>query len=149
MKRTVIAALAAAALTGAPAFAADFTFEVPVVIENIAGGQSFEISCFVSLLPPGSTGPAASTANVVGRANKTTNLVNGSFRGTVTVEFDANPGQSASAGKQWKCYLAHILGRKPDGTIFHVNAAQPQQDYEAATGKKIARKALEYGGGLP
>ena len=149
MRSTVIAAFAAATLAGAPAFAADFTFEVPVVIENIAGGQSFEIDCYVSVLAPGASGPAASAANVVGRASKTTNLVNGTFRGTVVVEFNAGPTHAASAGKQWKCYLSHILGRKPDGSIFHVNAAQPRQDYEAATGKKIARQAVEYGGALP
>ena len=149
MKLITALALAAATLAATPAVASDFAFEIPLTIENIPDGAFANVSCFVSKLTVRNPGPVAAPENIIGRAEKRVDLVNGAFRGTVVVEFNADSGKKPTDGHSWKCYLSGIAMKRPQGGFNFVNAAAPEADFERITGMRVARISKEFSGSLP
>ena len=149
MKLITLLSLAAASLAGTPALAADFTFEIPLTIENVPDGAFANLSCYVSKLTVRDPGPSASVQNVIGRAEKRVDLVNGSYHGKVVIEFSADAGKKPADGHSWKCYLSAIAMNRPQGGYNFVNAAAPEADFERITGLRVARLSKEFSGPLP
>jgi hypothetical protein len=148
MKAAATAMLAGAALAGAPAFAADFTFDIPVVIENVPSATSAAISCYVSIVPPGGA-YAAGGSNVVGRGETSITITGGTFRGTVTVEVNASGLHLPSAARSYNCSLSRVAGRALTGTTYTASSGNAREVYERATGLHLDRLVVQASGPLP
>lgn len=88
--------------------AVDFTFNVPVDVNtqpvDVNEGQ---VKCIAKPAPTANTGD-------VGEGVQFFSLENGNFQGTVTVAFNASPGQDRSQAREWQC----IMQLKNDGGQF-------------------------------
>jgi hypothetical protein len=146
MKALVLSALAGAALAGIPAFAADFTFDVPVNIENMPSVVSFRVDCYVSRIAPGAAGAAASTENVIGRGTKNIVISGANYHATVTVEVDNTSIIPSADAKQYRCSINLRGGTSSTGPGYDVGS---QMMYERVTGLHLDRAVFSAGGPLP
>jgi len=148
MRAAAVALLAGAALAGAPAFAADFTFDIPVVIENVPSATSALVSCYVSIVPPGGVYAAGGT-NIVGRGERSITITGGAFRGTVTVEVNASGLHLPAAARSYNCSLQQVNGRALTGSTYAASSGNAREVYERATGLHLDRLVVQAGGPLP
>lgn len=148
MKTLAIATLAGLVAAGAPAFAADFTFDVPLTIENVPTGQSATVECMVSIAPQQGVTGSASAANTVGRGSKMVSIGNGAYKGTVSVEVNASGPNPATAAKSFSCSLS-MLGKPVNGSSWATSPLNAQQVYEKATNMRVERSVTVVNGTLP
>lgn len=96
-------------LTASIAGASDFTFLVPVTIQNVPPDSSVRVSCVVSRNPVD-----APTMSAMGEGF-TDRPVGGSMTGQVTVEVNASPAGSAGLARAFYCTATLSGGRPPGG----------------------------------
>jgi hypothetical protein len=128
----VIAACFAAAN---PAFATDFTFNVPVRISNLRFAESVEVTCEVS-------GPGFTNS----RGTTTIGLMDSGYNGTVTVAFNSVHPLDAALANHYQCMLL-VHYRRPDGGygVFNFTDTFGSSRYTSQTGQAIASHAPEHG----
>ena len=147
MNAAAFALLAGATLASPCAVAADFTFDVPVVIENVPSATTAAISCVVSIVPP--DGPSAlAGANVVGRGETNVAITGGAYRGTVTVEVNATGLNLPSAARSYTCSMG-LLGRSLTGVLYRASSGNARDAYSRATGLTVDRLVMIARGPLP
>ncbi len=101
----LIAAILLGLSTGA-AWAADFTFTVPVQLSNLPpDSRSGVVSCSLHTSAVGT--PRAGTVGV-GNGNGFFTPVGGAYRGEVTVTANANPGVDPATVTHYSCGLAFV-----------------------------------------
>ena len=147
MKAAAFALLAGAALASPCAVAADFTFDVPVVIENVPSATTAAISCVVSIAPPDGTSAFAGS-NVVGRGETSVAITGGAYRGTVTVEVNATGVNLPSAARSYICSMG-LLGQSLTGVRYRASSGNARDAYSRATGLTVDRLVMIASGRLP
>ena len=148
MKAAAFALLAGAALASPCAVAADFTFDVPVVIENVPSATTAAISCVVSIVPPDGPSAAFADSNVVGRGETSVAITGGAYRGTVTVEVNATGVNLPSAARSYICSMG-LLGRSLTGVRYRASSGNARDAYSRATGLTVDRLVMIASGRLP
>ena len=133
MQRAAKSLLCIAALSGASsASATDYTFNVPVRVENLSNATEAGVSCDID------QGTLA-TKRSVGFGRTEVPLSSGAYTGNVAVNVNAAPG-----------FLAYIW-RMPDGTTFNRSTAGGDERnslYSRYTGQLVASSHLEDGGAI-
>ena len=112
MIRYCIAAVLAA--VAVPAWATDFTLDVPVSVRDVPLLTQVRVSCLVSTLAAGATG-AASESNLIGRGDVTVDATGGTYEGTVSVPVENNGVRRSSDARSYSCGLEG-LGRNASGS---------------------------------
>ena len=144
MQRAAKSLLCIAALSGASsASATDYTFNVPVRVENLSNATEAWVSCDIY------QGTLA-TKRSVGFGRTEVPLSSGAYTGNVAVNVNAAPGFLASDADSWGCFLAYIW-RMPDGTTFNRSTAGGDERnslYARYTGQLVASSHLEDGGAI-
>ena len=137
MQKSIIAGCMAALLTTAPVSAADFTFNIPVRIQNMRNAEAAWVSCDVFRAEG-----TRRTAIAFGRTD--IELRDGAYEGTVTVAFNVQPGFASSDATDWGCLLIYNW-RMPDGTIATRGATEAERAllYTRYTGQEIASRHTE------
>lgn len=138
--------IAAAMLTSmalpAPAQAVDFVFNVPVRIENMRNVTSASVSCGVRQTVDGVPHALGASPTVP------VPLVDGTYRGTVTVNFSAGFGYSALDATDWQCWLMYVW-RMPDGSTFSRSLSDTDDRnalYTHYTGQEVLSSHLNENG---
>ncbi len=130
---TVVATACFAAAS--PAFATDYTFNVPVRISNLRFAESVEVTCQTS--GPGYT-PSRGTVTVA--------VTDGSYSGTVTVAFNSAHPLDRALANAYQCMLL-VHYRRPDGGYgaFDFTDTFGSTRYTSQTGQSVASHAPEHG----
>jgi hypothetical protein len=139
--RSLAAALAFAALAFAsPAHADDYTFTVPVRIENMRFVESANVNCGVYR-----DTPVATALSVGGRT--AVPLVDHSFTGNVTVVVNLSSGYTRADATRWGCGLVYNW-RMPDGSVFNrsLSSGERPREYQRYTGQTVASTVDSVGG---
>jgi|CXWL01.1.fsa_nt_gi hypothetical protein len=129
------------ALAFAPkAHADDFTFTVPVRVENMRLAENVRVNCSViEDLPT----PHAITIG----GSAPVPLVDGAFNGTVTVVVNVSRGWTRADADRWECGLVYTW-RMPDGTLFNrsLYPGERNTQFTRYTGQAVASSTLSVGG---
>jgi hypothetical protein len=130
------------ALGAAPAGATDYTFNVPVRIENMANATEAWVSCDIY---QGALGSRRS----VGFGRTDIRLSSGAYSGNVAVNVNAAPGYTATDADSWGCGLVYIWNM-PDGTPFMRSLYTDERNglYTRYTGQDVASSHLNEGGAI-
>ena len=134
---------AAAVLAGSPAAATDYTFNVPVRIENMSNATEAWVACDIY------QGTLA-TKRSVGFGRTEVPLSGGAYSGNIAVNVNAAAGYLATDADSWGCFLAYIW-RMPDGSTFTRSTAGGDERnslYTRYTGQEVASSHLEDGGAI-
>lgn len=95
-----------------PAWAADFTFTVPVALSNLPpDSRSGSVTCQLRTSPVGA--PRSGTVGV-GNGSGSFTISGGAYRGDVTVAVNANPGVDPATVTHYSCgvsFIATLRGR--------------------------------------
>ncbi|MGI8932424.1 MAG: hypothetical protein ACR2FK_08615 [Sphingomicrobium sp.] len=135
-----LAALAALAIA-TPAGAADFTFDVPVSVENLPSMHTILVSCAVYTAYPG--------GRIVGTGNSpTVAMSGGSYAGTITVEVNTSGLAPASEARAYGCSLEG-LGTARTGVTYRSSPSNFADAYQRATGHMLSRANNTVRGPLP
>jgi len=126
-----------------PAGATDYTFNVPVRIENMGNATEAWVSCDIY------QGTLASKRSV-GFGRTEVPLSSGAYSGNIAVNVNAAAGYIATDADSWGCFLAYVW-RMPDGTTFTRSTASGDERnslYSRYTGQMVAASHLEEGGAI-
>ena len=137
-------ALAALLLCAAPASAQDFTFTVPVRIENMRHIESANVNCTV-LAVVGVERRSLSVAPPVAVP-----IRDGAFRGNITVPVNVSSGYTRSDATNWYCSLTYNW-RMPDGTLFNrsLSSGERPTNYTRYTGQTVTSTVESVQGTIP
>ena len=113
MRRVHVATVLSILLLSAPVGAADFTFNIPVQIENSIIWR-IHIRCSVYENEMSSAGRIEGTTQLVGQATVSLDITDGEFDDTVTVEVDADPGRYPALARSYSCALSAQWPYDPD-----------------------------------
>lgn len=138
MVHRLLAGTIAAALSGTPALATDFTFDVPVDVQNVPLLTQIAVDCYVSVLPAGTTG-AAADSNVIGRGTVTVDASGGNYSGTVTVPVENRGVLRSVDARSYQCSMRG-LGRSPSGTS--ITLSNWSLDVQRMTGTALVSQTL-------
>lgn len=117
--------------------AADFTFNIPLRIENVPSVVSVAIECAVSRLRVGEPYPFGGT-NVVGRGSTVVHPVGGRYNGTVRVVVNATGINPAASAQSYLCSM-RASGRATTGAAYAASSGNMKEVYERATGHVLDR----------
>ncbi len=127
-------------LVGSTAVAADFTFNIPLSVENTVIWR-IGIQCAVyenELLDDGRMGGTYGVQIGIGSAS--VDIVDGSFDGTVTVEVDADAGTYPALARSYVCDLQASWPLEPDKGFVQgagdvtIHPGRFEENYEARSG---------------
>jgi hypothetical protein len=108
----------------APAFAEDFTFIVPVDVQNLAPEiNRMTVSCSVGVLP----GTPGVRARLIG-AGRADIPISGSYRGDVTITFNASLAGDAGYANSYTCSIPTFSAITPggiSGRAYHMGTPPP------------------------
>lgn len=140
MRKLIIAALSALPLMYAPSASADdFTFNVPIRIENAPGIVEADVHCGVTLR-------SARGGETYVQANQTIAITGGAYRGTITMTATVPTGARAADAINWNCRLT-------PGYRVATGVARATGDveawYEDVAGRSVASHTLTAFGYLP
>lgn len=143
MKRHAIHLLAALAglASTAPASAADFTFDVPVRVENLPSVTTLAVQCAVYTAYPG--GRIISVARSPG-----VTVSGGSYDGTIMVEVDNRGITPSSDARAYRCSLIGE-GTARTGTRYSMSPDNFVEAYQRATAHMIVTANNQVGGPIP
>ena len=143
--RTSALATAAMGLFASAASAADFTFDVPLRLQNVPSVNTARISCVVyrSALGTVETGP-----NRIGRADVDIPISGGAYDGNVTVEVDNSGIIPSSEARSYSCYI-YALGTSRTGTTYGASYGNFRAVYDVATGHTLDRLVPVVRGSIP
>lgn len=116
------------------AAAADFTFDVPVRIENAPSMTTAYIDCVVWRAAVGEvySGPG----NMMGRGGTSVPVTGGRYEGTVTIEVNASGIIPAADARSYSCSL-RAVGTSRSGTTYSAMPDNFRTVYETATGQTL------------
>ena len=141
MNRTRLIAAVALSALAAPAAAADFTFDVPVRVQNVPSMHTLYLSCSVwtaypddRLVGRGSSPPIPTTG--------------GSYEGTVTIEVNATGITPAAEARVYNCALEGS-GTALTGSTYRSSPDNFRAVYERATGHTLVTATNQVRGTLP
>lgn len=143
--------MASAAVLGmlvvvAPAAAADFTFSVPVVIDNMPAARQFQVLCAVYDTTDG-TGTAVNTIGSWGSPRIA--VSGGRYSGPpVTVEFSATDTRAPSEARSYSCNVV-VFGVGPDGRAFEAGGSVFASTWRARTGQTVTLDPAYVRGPIP
>jgi hypothetical protein len=141
-----LAAALAMLIIGAPAVAADFTFNVPVIIENMPAARQFQVLCAAYDTADG-TGTAVNTIGSWGSPRIT--VSGGRYSGPpVTVEFSAVDTRAPSEARSYSCNVV-IFGVSPDGRAFEAGGSVFASTWRARTGQTVTLDPAYVRGPIP
>jgi hypothetical protein len=107
----LVFAVVALSFASGPAWAADFTFTVPVELSNLPPDSRMgQVSCLLLTRPV----RAGGLGTLAGTARGTFAISGGAFRGEVTATGDANPGVDPATITNYSCgfgFTATLRGR--------------------------------------
>lgn len=129
----------AVALGAGPAFATDFTFDVPVSIRDVPLLTQIDVRCYVSTLPIGTVG-AAADSNVIGRGSVTIDTPGGSYDGTVTVPVENRGVLRSIDARSYGCDLMG-RGNSPSGAAVSMGGSW-STDIQRMTGTGLVSETL-------
>ena len=133
----------AAALSAIPAYASDFTFNVPVRIENMHNATQAWVNCAVY------QGSSYSRRSV-GSGRSEIVLHDGAYTGTVPVNIDVYSGYTPNDVTDWGCGLVY-LWHMPDGSTFNRSTSTSDERnslYTRYTGQEVGSFHMEEGGSI-
>lgn len=135
--------------------AADFTFNVPVRIENSVIWR-IHVTCYVFENEIGSGGRSLDGAwRPVGDARTSIDITNGEFDGVVTVEVDADPGAFPSLARSYHCNMSASWPYDPEqgftsgGGGFFASPDNFESVYEDRAGRTLTTMENEVHGSIP
>ena len=132
------------------AVADDFTFEVPIRIENARDLVAVRVECVVSRAAMDSGVPAFSPENTVGRGQTRVpiSLTGGSYTGSVEVVVNAAGLASAAEARSYGCSMAGYMPVTAtwDGIM---ESGSFRERYESATGQTLQRLTTSVRANLP
>jgi len=143
--RLLLATLALMAiLLAAPAHADDFTFTVPVRIENMDHATGGLVSCSAmnrTGVEPRHLGPGGQTWFTI---------TDGNFSGNVVVVVNLPSGYTRADATHWSCGMSYFW-RMPDGTIFNrsLRVGERAATYERYTGQAVVSTVETVTGPIP
>ena len=143
MRKAFAAMLCAGALVSSTAaVATDYTFNVPVRVENMTNATEAWVTC-------GIYQGTLATKREIGFGRTDIHLASGAYSGTVAVNVNASPGYTATDADSWGCGLVYIWNM-PDGTSFTRSVYTNERDplYTRYTGQEVASSHLEEGGAI-
>ncbi len=143
MNRTAIRLLAAltAAACAAPAGAADFTFDVPVRVDNLPSLTSIAVQCAVYTAYPGGR------IIEVARSGPVT-VSGGRYEGTVTVEVTNRSLTPSTDARAYRCSLVGV-GTARTGSGYTLSPDNFVDVYARATGHSLVTANNQIGGPIP
>lgn len=145
--RLLIASVALAALlcAAAPASAQDFTFTVPVRIENMRHIESAQVNCSVVNQDASGVRRAVSLAPSVAVP-----VSGGAFNGNITVPVNVSSGFTRADATHWGCSLVYRW-RMPDGTVFNrsLPSGERASNYTRYTGQSVTSVVETAAGEVP
>ena len=106
MRKTLLRCAIAIFFAASSARAADFTFLVPVTIQNMPGAAEFRVSCALT------GGPLLQPS--IGSASHS--ITGGAFSGSVSVEVNAMPPGSAGLVTGYSCGIT-VMGAMTPGSV--------------------------------
>lgn len=145
MRSIVATAAALMMLTfAAPASAEDYTFTVPLRIENMDHATGGLVSCGITNRSgeiPRSLGPGGQTWFT---------LTDGNYTGDVTVVVNLGSGYTRADATHWRCHVAYFW-RMPDGSTFNrsVPSGTRATEYQRYTGQAVASTVEFVEGPIP
>jgi hypothetical protein len=113
----------------APASAADFTFDVPVRVQNVPSMHTLYLSCTIYTAYPGGTIMARGESGNFP-------ITGGAYEGTVTIEVNADGIRPAAEARAYACSLEG-LGTARTGATYRSSASNFRSAYETATGHTL------------
>lgn len=117
--------------------AADFTFNVPLRIENVPSVETLGITCKVSRVRVSDPYPLGGT-NVVGQGSAVVRPVGGRYSGTVRITVNASGINPAASAQSYFCSL-RASGRAATGATYTASPGNMKEVYERATGHVLDR----------
>jgi hypothetical protein len=145
MRSILAAAISLIALaSAAPAFADDYTFTVPLRIENMDHATGGLVACGIynrSGPIPRALGPGGQTWFTI---------TDGNYSGNVVVPVNLGSGYTRADATHWQCHVAYFW-RMPDGSIFNrsLTAGTRASEYQRYTGQAVASTVEEVSGPIP
>lgn len=143
LKNSKMLLTAVATFAAVPAGASDFTFSVPVRVENMRNATAAWVSCDIFM-------GSGSTKRSVGFGRSDVPLSGGAYSGDVSVNVNAASGFMASDADSWGCFLTY-LWRMPDGSTFLRSTYTGDERnllYTRYTGQEVASFHTEEGGSI-
>lgn len=141
MTRLTLATALAALSAATPAAAADFTFDVPVRVQNLPSMHTLSLRCIIYTAYPG--------GYIMGRGSSGNfPITGGNFEGTLTIEVNADGIRTASEARAYSCSLEG-LGTARTGSTYRSSPDNFQSVYETATGHTLVRAINTVRGTLP
>lgn len=142
MRRLIAAAIIVAGLGAGQAAAADFTFVVPVRIENMRNIAMASVNCDVF------TGESYSR-RAIGFGRTDLVLADGAYSGNVSVNVDTTSGYTPDDATSWYCGLGYSW-RMPDGSIGSRGMTEEERAslYTRYTGQEVASFHTQERGGI-
>jgi hypothetical protein len=144
--RNISTTIAALCWSGAAA-AADFTFDVPVRVQNAPGLETLYVNCRVSRVPSDGATPWAGS-NVIGEARASVFVRSGNYDGTVTVEVENRGIIPSSSARSYSCSLDGVA-RAATGRGVVLSSGTFRDGYETVTGHRLDRLTTRVRGDLP
>lgn len=141
MTRIRLIAAFAAFAAASPASAADFTFDVPVSVQNLPSMHTLWRNCTIYTAYPG--------GRIIGRAeSRSIPTIGGSYEGTVTIEVNASGITPASEARAYACSLRGN-GTARTGSTYAASPDNFAEVYPTATGHSLSRANNTVRGPLP
>lgn len=132
-----------AIVSAVPAGAADFTFNVPVRVDNMNNATQGWVSCDIY------QGTGASRRSV-GFGRTDIAIRSGAYAGNVSVTVNAASGFAATDADSWGCFLTYVWNM-PDGSTFlrsTYTGDERNSLYTRYTGQEVASSHTEDGGAI-
>jgi hypothetical protein len=107
----------------------DFKFTVPIDVKDLHPDiQAVRVECVASTDEHSPYGGVT-----IGKKHRDFTLVNGSYRGTAIISFDANPGKEPGRAKGWACSMRFIKtnGQELSHTQYCVDPVYAQYPCQA------------------
>ena len=141
MTRIRLLAALVTAIAATPVSAADFTFDVPVQVQNLPSMHTLFLSCTIYTAYPGGT--------IIGRGNSGNfPMTGGSYEGTMTIEVNADGIRPASEARAYSCSLEG-LGTARTGSTYRSSPDNFRRVYETATGHMLSLATNTVRGTVP
>ena len=132
-------------MSSAHSAAPDFTFRVPVTLENLVNADRIRVKCVVSSAPASRTDRFTSRY-VMGRGEAERIIRGERFIGTLTVVVNAEGLTPASDAKSYQC-LMEVMGTSTATGVRYVVTSPAS--YNRATGHTLERSRNPVRGSIP
>lgn len=146
MRRFLIAAAFAALLTPSVALADDFTFTVPVRVENVRASPTMRVFCDVY-----GVDAHGAPRHITHFGAVDVTPVGGAYHGNVTVVANLLDGERRDEARTWECSMTYYY-RSPSAGMMMISGADDADrngQYTHFTGQEISASRLFARGAFP